>query len=183
MRSKSILSGIANVPIEPTANTDNRLTNNITISNVAYPGVKLEAKQVEEKTNPYKDIEKEQTIKSREANEVDSLDHYLLNLYQTILLSDNKKLLANMISKNQIILTKEDLEEIIKRKVGKKCIIEYEDPDTSCFGSNAVFLKIESIRVYEEGDTIGSDFTIKYNCDYLEMQQNYHLCFKMVLVN
>ena len=180
MRSKSILSGIANVPIEPTSNVDNRLTNNITISNVAYPGIETPIKQTEKKEeNPYKEVEE---VKARDVG-CDTLESYLLNLYQTILLKEDKKLIANVVSKNQIILTKEDLEEIIKRKTGKKCVVEYEDPETSCFGSCAVFLKIASIRTFEEGDTVGSDFQIKYNADYLELITKYHLCLKYVLIN
>ena len=179
MRSRSILQGVANVPITPTANSDNRMTNNITIKNVAYPSpdvLKEEQKSEPITENPYSEIKTREIIS-------ESMDAYLLNLYQTILLNDNKKLLINMISKNSIILTKEDLEEIIKRKTGKKCVIEFEEPELSCFGT-VLYLKIVSIRIYDdENDKIGNDFRIKRNADYIELITNYHLNLDVVMVN
>ncbi|KAI5516275.1 hypothetical protein TVAGG3_0489500 [Trichomonas vaginalis G3] len=141
MRSKSILAGAVNVPIEPTSNVDSRTTNNIIIKN--YSSENLKDKEPELKSvnlntassaNANSEVKLEyppplEPIISREAQEElkgfsgslspnpystiqtnpsDNVDHYLLNLYQTILLKDDKKLLTNLISKNQIILTKED---------------------------------------------------------------------------
>jgi hypothetical protein len=200
MRSKSILYGV-NVPISPTSTADAKLTNNITISNVAYPGIS-EVKNDEEKNNPYvhtstvnQEVRNttEGAIKTREVN-IESLDSYLLKLYQTILLSDNKKLIANVVLKNSIVLTGEDLEKIIKLKTGKECIINYEDPDTGCCNFNSILLKIASIRIVEErgtssprgrfaSDETVSDFKIKYNRDYLELITNYQLNLKYILVN
>jgi len=219
MRSKSILYGV-NVPISPTSTADAKLTNNITISNVAYPGIS-EVKNDEEKNNPYvhtrdevqgadgrspEDRRSERhtvnqevrnttegAIKTREVN-IESLDSYLLKLYQTILLSDNKKLIANVVLKNSIVLTGEDIEKIIKLKTGKECIINYEDPDTGCCNFNSILLKIASIRIVEErgtssprgrfaSDETVSDFKIKYNRDYLELITNYQLNLKYILVN
>ena len=188
MRSKSIMHGV-NVPISPTSTADAKLTNNITISNVAYPGIS-EVKNDEEKNNPYvhtstvnQEVRNttEGAIKTREVN-IESLDSYLLKLYQTILLSDNKKLIANVVLKNSIVLTGEDLEKIIKLKTGKECIINYEDPDTGCCNFNSILLKIASIRIVEENETL-SDFKIKYNRDYLELITNYQLNLKYILVN
>ena len=180
MRSRSILQGVANVPITPTANSDNRMTNNITIKNVAYPSpetLKEEEQKEDIKTeNPYSDLKTREIIS-------ESMDAYLLNLYQTILLNDNKKLLINMISKNSIILTKEDLEEIIKRKTGKKCVIEFEEPELSCFGT-VLYLKVVSIRIYDdENDKIGNDLQILRNNDYIELITRYKLNLNYVLVN
>ena len=200
MRSKSIMHGV-NVPISPTSTADAKLTNNITISNVAYPGIS-EVKNDEEKNNPYvhtstvnQEVRNttEGAIKTREVN-IESLDSYLLKLYQTILLSDNKKLIANVVLKNSIVLTGEDLEKIIKLKTGKECIINYEDPDTGCCNFNSILLKIASIRIVEERGTSSprgrfasdetlSDFKIKYNRDYLELITNYQLNLKYILVN
>ena len=180
MRSRSILQGVANVPITPTANSDNRMTNNIMIKNVAYPSpdiLKEEEQKEDIKTeNPYSDIKTREIIS-------ESMDAYLLNLYQTILLNDNKKLVYNMVSKNSIILTKEDLEEIIKRKTGKRCVIEFEEPDLKCFGT-VLYLNVVSIRIYDdENDKIGNDFRIKRNADYLELITNYHLNLDIIMVN
>ena len=202
MRSKSILYGV-NVPISPTSTADAKLTNNITISNVAYPGInesksdnpyihtstvnqenlkgyELQRSEVQNTTSEIKTREiKQDNISERNP---ETLDSYLLKLYQTILLSDNKKLIANVVLKNSIVLTGEDLEKIIKLKTGKECIINYEDPDTGCFKINSVVMKIASIRIVEENESV-SDFKIKYNRDYLELVTNYQLNLKYVLVN
>ena len=102
MRSKSILSGI-NVPIEPTSNVDNHVTNSIHINidkadqsqrstevltpipedapaeevKVAYPSV---TREVNVEDNPYANLD-DQTV-----------DEYLRSLYETILLSNDKTL-------------------------------------------------------------------------------------------
>ena len=178
MRSKSILQGV-NVPIAPTSTSETKLTNNITISNVAYPNVDV---------NPYKDVE--EPAKAREvpdssyvsySEKPNELDAYLLKLYQAILLSENKKLLSNVISKDSIILTQEDLEKVIELKTGKKCVISYEDPEVTCCNLNTIFMKISSIRIVEKEEQ--ADFKIKYNKDYLELITNYHINLKYVLIN
>jgi hypothetical protein len=190
MRSRSVLSETTsamngvNVPIQPQANANNQMTNNITIKTVSYPnpGIEQNNSICEDKTgNPYKNVD----IQARyvETRDMSSIDEYLLSVYQTILLNEDKKLLSNMISKDSIILTKEDLQEVIKRKTGLKCYINYEDIDMGCFGKNPVLLKIDSIRVYEENDSVGSDFKIKFNNDYLELIAKYHLNMKYILIN
>ncbi|KAI5505465.1 hypothetical protein TVAGG3_0645340, partial [Trichomonas vaginalis G3] len=119
MRSKSILAGAVNVPIEPTSNVDSRTTNNIVIKN--YSSECLKEKEPELKSGPSvlahgavnlnsasnanatSDVKLEypplDQILSREANDnpytnvqtnpSDNVDHYLLQLYQTILLKDD----------------------------------------------------------------------------------------------
>lgn len=166
MRSKSILAGAVNVPIEPISNVDSRTTNNIIIKNYssenlkekepelksvnlntgsnanATSEVKLEYPPLDQiisrdaETNPYSNVQ---------TNTSDNLEHYLLKLYQTILLKDDKKLLTNLISKNQIILTKEDLENAISKITGKQCIIDYLDPEIECCGQTPIFMKIGNI--------------------------------------
>ena len=114
MRSKSILSGI-NVPIEPTSNVDSHVTNSIHINidkadqsqrstevltpipeegpvndevKVAYPSV---TREVNSEDNPYANLD-DQTV-----------DEYLRSLYETILLSNDKTLIANLISKIRLL--------------------------------------------------------------------------------
>ena len=193
MRSKSILSGI-NVPIEPTSNVDSHVTNSIHINidkaeqtqrsaevltpipedapandevKVAYPGV---TREVTVEDNPYANLD-DQTV-----------DEYLRSLYETILLSNDKTLIANLISKNNIILTKEDLEQVIKRKVGKDCTVDLDVTDVQCCGIKTPFIKISAIRVID-GEGKGNDLKILYNTDYQELIVNYHLNLKYVLAN
>lgn len=175
MRSNSILHGV-NVPIAPSANTEAKLTNNITISAVAYPG---SIEQTKPETNPY-----ETTRDIKEESRKTKIDEFLLHLYETILLSDNKKLISNIIFKESIVLTQEDLCKVIELQTGKKCEIKYEDPEISCCGVNSVFMKISSIRILEsESSTSYADYKIKYNPEYLELMTTYHLNLKYVLIN
>ena len=144
MRSKSILAGAVNVPIEPISNVDSRTTNNIIIKN--YSSDKLtdetELKDIKESTandsvrveyapkglrleepydpppvpfitreavaNPYSDLKVNYK----------SVDEFLLSLYQSILLDQDKKLIFNLVSHDQILLPKEDLETLISLKTG-----------------------------------------------------------------
>ena len=167
MGSRSILS----VPIESTSNVDNHLTNNITIRNYAVPET-----EVKYEDTVYNDL-------TPPPQPLDSVSEYLLTLYKSILLNGNKELLANLVSRNRIILTKEDLEEVVKRKVGKRCTVQYEDPEATCCGLDPVFLKIVSIRVFDESIPNGVDFVINYNKEYLELVTEHQLCTDFVLVN
>lgn len=185
MRSNSILHGV-NVPIAPSANTEAKLTNNITISAVAYPG---SIEQTKPETNPCETqsglrTKSENTRDIKEESRKTKIDEFLLHLYETILLSDNKKLISNIIFKESIVLTQEDLCKVIELQTGKKCEIKYEDPEISCCGVNSVFMKISSIRILEgESSTSYADYKIKYNPEYLELMTTYHLNLKYVLIN
>ncbi|KAI5539855.1 hypothetical protein TVAGG3_0025440 [Trichomonas vaginalis G3] len=205
MRSKSILAGAVNVPIEPTSNVDSRTTNNIIIKNYSSENLKdnePELKSVNLNTassaNANSEVKLEyppplEPIISHDAqdnpystiqtNPSDNVDHYLLNLYQTILLKDDKKLLTNLISKNQIILTKEDLENVISRITGKQCVIDYLDPEIECCGQIPVFMKIGNIRIIETPGTTGVEFKYKYSNEYTKLSTEYKLCLKYVLTN
>ena len=193
MRSKSILYGV-NVPISPTSTSETTLTNNITIStNSPYPSLETIDKETEKMTDDVEESKKGNisreidSIEVKQINEQlkvssqeDAFSDYILKLYQAILLSDNKKLLANAIFKDSIILTQEDLEHIIELKINQKCTILYEDPEIFCCGKNSPIMKISSIRV---NGSEPSDFKIVYNKEYLELITKYHLNLKYVLVN
>ena len=193
MRSKSILYGV-NVPISPTSTSETTLTNNITIStNSPYPSLETIDKETEKMTDCVEDLKNENVSREIDNLEVKQINEqlkvsssegafsdYILKLYQAILLSDNKKLLANAIFKDSIILTQEDLEHIIELKINQKCTILYEDPEIFCCGKNSPIMKISSIRV---NGSEPSDFKIVYNKEYLELITKYHLNLKYVLVN
>ena len=192
MRSKSILSEI-NVPIEPTSNVDSHVTNSIMIKNISYPDLQDRAKTdiIEEKQeNDNKEETKAvypSTFNTRDLDnpyaQLNSVDEYLRELYQSILLTENKKLLANLITKKSIILTKEDLEEVIKRKISKTCTVDCEDSEPNCCGISSPFIKINGIRVLDDSGAAGTDFQIQYNKDYQELVTTYHICMRYVLVN
>ena len=198
MRSKSILAGAVNVPIEPTSNVDSRTTNNIIIKN--YSSDKLtdetELKDIKETTandsvrvvydpppvpfitreavaNPYSDLKVNYK----------SVDEFLLSLYQSILLDQDKKLIFNLVSHDQILLPKEDLETLISLKTGHEVKIDLLDHETTCCFKYSPFLKISQIRVIEQRGSNGVDFKYKYSNDYMDIITKYKICLKYVLVN
>ena len=198
MRSKSILAGAVNVPIEPTSNVDSRTTNNIIIKN--YSSDKLtdetELNDIKETTandsvrveydpppvpfitreavaNPYSDLKVNYK----------SVDEFLLSLYQSILLDQDKKLIFNLVSHDQILLPKEDLETLISLKTGHEVKIDLLDHETTCCIKYSPFLKISQIRVIEQKGTNGVDFKYKYSNDYMDIITKYKICLKYVLVN
>lgn len=192
MRSKSILSGI-NIPIELTSNVDSHVTNSILIN---IDKAKA-ADGVQQATAPQQAGEELQEVKAiypavtRDIDGGDnpyascqgtSVDEYLRSLYEAILLTNDRTLIANLISKNRIILTKEDLEQVIKRKVNRECTIDLDITDVQCCGMKTPFIKINTIRVLDE-EGKSNDFKIAYNTDYQDLLVNYHINMKYVLAN
>ena len=198
MRSKSILAGAVNVPIEPTSNVDSRTTNNIIIKN--YSSDKLtdetELKDIKESTAndsvrvvydppPVPFITREAVVNPYSDLKVNykSVDEFLLSLYQSILLDQDKKLIFNLVSHDQILLPKEDLETLISLKTGHEVKIDLLDHETTCCIKYSPFLKISQIRVIEQRGTNGVDFKYKYSNDYMDIITKYKICLKYVLVN
>ena len=201
MRSKSILSGI-NVPIEPTSNVDSRVTNSILINIDKAKAAETKQDQAQQADSEVKAVYPASVAASpasfdavtREVSTFDSnvnpyaecqgttVDEYLRSLYETILLSNDKTLIANLISKNNIILTKEDLEQVIKRKINKEVTIDLDITDVQCCGLKTPFIKINSIRIVDD-EGKSNDFKIAYNTDYLDLVSNYHINMKYVLAN
>ena len=193
MRSKSILSGI-NVPIEPTSNVDSRVTNSILINIDKAKAAETKQDQSQQADSEVKAVYPPLDAVTRAVSTFDSnvnpyaecqgttVDEYLRSLYETILLSNDKTLIANLISKNNIILTKEDLEQVIKRKIGKEVTIDLDITDVQCCGLKTPFIKINSIRIVDD-DGKSNDFKIAYNTDYLDLVSNYHINMKYVLAN
>ena len=193
MRSKSILSGI-NVPIEPTSNVDSRVTNSILINIDKAKAAECKQDQAQQADSEVKAVYPPIDAVTREVSTFDSnvnpyeqcqgttVDEYLRSLYETILLSNDKTLIANLISKNNIILTKEDLEQVIKRKINKEVTIDLDITDVQCCGLKTPFIKINSIRIIDD-EGKSNDFKIAYNTDYLDLVSNYHINMKYVLAN
>ena len=73
-------------------------------------------------------------------------DEILLDVYKSILLTQNRVLLTNILSKKHIIIYKSDLEKVISSRIGKKCaVVLKEDPECGCVAKNNVFAVIDSI--------------------------------------
>ena len=198
MRSKSILAGAVNVPIEPTSNVDSRTTNNIIIKNYSSDKLTNETElndikettandsvRVEYDPPPVPFITREAVVNPYSDLKVNykSVDEFLLSLYQSILLDQDKKLIFNLVSHDQILLPKEDLETLISLKTGHEVKIDLLDHETTCCIKYSPFLKISQIRVIEQRGANGVDFKYKYSNDYMDIITKYKICLKYVLVN
>ena len=157
----------ATVGIEPQSQAQ-ATVNNTVIVNLSQAEFDLKDREVS-------DIEPEV---HRDRNRVDEI---LLEIYSDMLLYQNKQLLANIVSKNCIIVTQEDLQRVIEAKTGKKCIITLrENPEVGCLAKSSPIQPIQSIRVID-GDT-ENDFKVTGNTDYIELMNIYHLSLKYVVV-
>ena len=162
-----------NVSLEPSANTQNtqHITNNIIVG----------GKQHEhEEELPKQELE----VNSIPVPEPvpDPVCSLLLEIYQGILLSQNKVLMANILSKKHIIVYKNDLERVISAKVGKKCsVVLKEFEGCGCTAANSSpFAVIDSIVIYEDQHRV--DFKVAYNADYVELNEKYALSLKLCIV-
>lgn len=193
MRSRSVLYGAANVPIQPTSNVDSRTTNNIVIKNYPSGDIKEEKKDqeigVQYDAPPSEDGMKLESFPPNlyatraldsQSSSMSSVDEYLLQVYQDILLVQDKTLLSNLISHDQILLTKDDLQEVIKRATGYDCVIDLIEPEIKCCGHPPPIVKISQIRIMTSSDT-AVEFKYAFLEKYSMLLSKYHICLKYVL--
>lgn len=109
------------------------------------------------------------------------IESKLLSIYMDILLNNNKILLSNIVSNKKIILTKNDLEEIISIQTGKQCEVILKPIESTCLSKISPFDKIDSIKITDEQNVI-TDFKHSYNKEYNELLEHYCLCLKLVCV-
>lgn len=107
------------------------------------------------------------------------IESKLLSIYMDILLNNNKILLSNIVSTKKIILTKNDLEEIISIQTGKQCEVILKPFESSCLSKISPFDKIDSIKITDQQGVI-TDFKHAYNKEYNELLDHYCLCLKLV---
>ena len=179
-----------NLNLEPSANSQSsqHITNNIIVKGQSEEPVIIE-KSVEFNSENSLDKSVEKSVEKSLSNESkETLDQILLGIYQSILLSQNKVLLANILSKKHIIIYKNDLERVITSKIGKRCSVVLKDcDDCGCTAKSSPFSIIESIVVYENDARSADqgckrvDFHVGYNADYVELSEKYALCLKVCL--
>ncbi len=113
--------------------------------------------------------------------EKESVEKILLDVYKSILLSQNKQLLANILSKKHIMIYKEDLEKVITAKINKKCAVVLKEVDgCGCTAKIDPFAVIDSIVIYEDNKRV--DFKVAYNADYVELTEKFALSLKICLI-
>lgn len=109
------------------------------------------------------------------------IESKLLSIYMDILINNNKILLSNIVSNKKIILTKNDLEEIISIQTGKQCEVMLKPIESTCLSRVTPFDKIDSIKITDNQGVI-TDFKHSYNKEYNELLEHYCLCLKLVCV-
>jgi hypothetical protein len=159
-----VLNGL-NVPIEPSANSASKVTNNITINSgepVKCPPVSVRESPPEEPPHNF--------------------NKALSQVYKAILLRGDKVLLSNILSDNQIFLSKKQLEELSSVKIGKQVNIFLSEPEARCcaFSSGQVLLEISSIRVIEKDSAL--NFKVAFNSDYVSFLEDHHISLKYEIV-
>jgi hypothetical protein len=150
--ARHVINGV-NVPIEPSANK-------VTITS----GEILKRPQVSVPEPP------------------NNFDKALSQVYKEILLRGDKVLLSNILSDNQIFLSKKQLEELISVKIGKQVNIFVSEPEARCCvcSSGHVLLEISSSRVIEKD--LALDFKVAFNSDYVSLLEEHQISLKYVIV-
>jgi hypothetical protein len=161
--ARRVLNG-ENVPIEPSANSASKVTNNITVTSgeiVKYPQVSV--------------------FESPPEEPVHNFDKALSQVDKEILLRGDKVQLWNILSDNQIFLSKKQLEELITVKNGKSVNIFVSELEARCWecSSGHLLLEISSIRVLEKDSAL--DFKVAFNSDYVSLLEEHQISLKYVI--
>lgn len=111
-----------------------------------------------------------------------NINSKLRDIFGRILLSDNKVLLSNILTKNSIIIAKNDLEDVIKLRINKTCSIIIDDTDDqcACLRKATSIYKIASIRIVDDNSSV--DFKAAYNAEYNDLVDNYKLNLVYVFI-
>ena len=164
----------ASVGVEPQAQSSATVNNTVIVKTSGNED-KHEQEPVTEPNNKQQDA-----IKSEVAHHRSEVDAILLEVFSNMLLYQNKPLLANIVSKNSIIITTEDLIRVIEAKTNKHCtIILRESDEAGCFAKVTPIRAIESIRISDEHSE--QEFKVANNADYIELMNVYHLSLKYVV--
>lgn len=115
--------------------------------------------------------------------EIKDVKYVILDTFANILLSQDKALLSNLVSKNCIIVPVEALIDIIKCSVKAEIVELHVDEDVGCcVGKANPIRKIEAIKIVNDKGEVCTDFKQVYNKEYNELINKYHLCLKYVCV-
>lgn len=161
----------ANVSLEPNsaASSNNNFNNNIYVQ-TPYPA--------EVKTSTF--TERDVLPPPEVIVELDVRD-LILQTFASILLNQDKALIANLISKRTIIVPLNDLCEIIRVMTDGDVEIRVEEDCSCCMANVSPIQKIEAIKIIKDNVVI-TDFKQVFNKEYNELVNNYHVNLKYVIV-
>ena len=189
----------ANVSLEPAsaASSNNNINNNIYIK-TPYPTeshVKLPSeftRQSELSSDAARDIELQNLNESVQADPFKeheevlqnkaAVKEFILQTFANILLTQDKALLANVISKETIIIPFDSLQSIIQKMTNADVEIKFDDDYACCTSKVSPVKKIDFIKIINANGEVITDFKQVFNKEYNELTRQYHINLKYVLI-
>ncbi len=172
IKKRTLTNGVnANVSVEPTAasQSTSNINNNIIINK--------------------RDDGKEDIVITRDvevqADEPKTADvrEVILECYAQILLTQDKALISNLVSKHCIIVPIESLQNIIKTMLNAHEVEVHLDEDINCCAGKAnPIRKVEAIKIIDTNGEIITDFKQVFNKEFNQLVNNYHLCLKYCIL-
>ena len=187
----------ANVSLEPAsaASSNNNINNNIYIK-TPYPTdspVKLPSEfDTRDSSNgniALRDIELDEAVQTDPFKESEAVlqnksavKEFILQTFANILLTQDKALLANVISKETIIIPFDSLQTIIQKMTNADVEIKFDDDCACCASKVNPVKKIDFIKIVRNDGEVITDFKQVFNKEYNELTRQYHINLKYVLV-
>ena len=178
----------ANVSLEPAsaASSNNNINNNIYIKTPYPPDERvkmpseftardIELQDLEDEHNPFK--ESEEVFQNKAA-----VKEFILQTFANILLTQDKALLANVISKETIIIPFDSLQSIIQKMTNADVEIKFDEDHACCASKINPIKKIDFIKIMKNDGEVITDFKQVFNKEYNELTRQYHINLKYVLV-
>lgn len=184
IKKRNLNTGVnANVSLDPAAaaQSNNNINNNIIINR--------------------REDGKEDIVITRDAplledvsleTKLGDVSRIILETYAQILLTQDKALLSNLITKNSIIVPYDSLAEIIKCCVNEpgtpsalaNSVEIHVDEDVKCCASKVnPIRRIEAIKISSNDGEVVTDFKTTYNREWNELVNRYHMCLKYCVVS
>lgn len=193
-RNNSFKSGIvsANVGLDPSSisTSNNNISNNIYIK-TPYPNVSVQPSEFSERDIKLDNVEDappvevttiacndEPQVKSKE----DDVKTLILETFAQILLTQDKALIANLITRKSIIVPFEALQRIIQILINADVEIDFDEDVECCISKGSPIRRINYIKIIKDNGEVVTDFKTVYNKEWNELVNKYHLCLKYVLI-
>lgn len=163
-----------NVSLEPNAasSSNNNFNNNIYVQ-TPYPA--------EVKTDPEQSTFETREVELSDIEDQNDVKELILETYASILLNQDKTLIANLISKRTIVIPLEDLTNIIQTMTNGKVEIQVDEECGCCGIKSSLIRKIDAIKVIKDNIVV-TDFKQYFNKEYNDLTGKFHMNLKYVLV-
>ena len=177
----------ANVSLEPAsaASSNNNINNNIYIKTPYPPDERVKmpseftARDIELENlddEPKPTVEQQAELQHKSA-----VKEFILQTFANILLTQDKALLANVISKETIIIPFDSLQTIIQKMTNADVEIKFDEDYACCTSKVSPIKKIDFIKIVRNDGEVITDFKQVFNKEYNELTRQYHINLKYVL--